>query len=286
MASKEKCLQHHLVSQSDKVELSAYRNEHRKKIVRRSRSVPANVAAGSRRSMKLLAARRLAGRLRTRRKGHRAFRTQGRPRVGTPTPPRESAMNRSVAARRSAITARPGRGLLAPFHETEQAHLRPLSPIAPECAVWEKVGAHPNAHVRFEHCRYWFPYQLMGRQLWLQAPPDMVRICDDHALVATHVRLFKPGDRSTLPERMPPDAQAYLMRAPQWCRTRPKPLGRLALTCSSPCSATAFPIICARYRACCGYRASSGARSWKPHASGPFASARPSHSQADPARRA
>ena len=43
--------------------------------------------------------------------------------------------------------------------------------------------------------------------------------------MAIHPRLFKPGERSTVQEHLPPDAQAYFMRDPQWCLAQAQRIG-------------------------------------------------------------
>lgn len=106
---------------------------------------------------------------------------------------------------------------LALFTETEQALLQPLPTIAPDCAVWAKAKLHGNCHVQFEYCYYSAPFRWIHQTLWLEATPSVLRLYREHALVAVHPRLFKPGDRSTTPDHLPPEAQAYFMRDPQWC---------------------------------------------------------------------
>jgi hypothetical protein len=44
-------------------------------------------------------------------------------------------------------------------------------------------------------------------------------------MIAIHGRLKKPGSRSSIQEHMPPDAQAYLMRDPIWCRKKANEIG-------------------------------------------------------------
>lgn len=46
-----------------------------------------------------------------------------------------------------------------------------------------------------------------------------------HELVATHPRLRKPGDRHTVRDHQPPEAQAWLEHDPQWCLARAKDIG-------------------------------------------------------------
>jgi len=111
------------------------------------------------------------------------------------------------------------------FTQTEQALLRPLPAIAPECPAWAKAKLHGNCHVQFEQCYYSAPFRLIHQSLWLEIAPSMVRVYRDHELVAVHPRLFKPGSKSTVQDHLPPDAVAYLMRDPQWCLAHAKTVG-------------------------------------------------------------
>jgi transposase len=115
------------------------------------------------------------------------------------------------------------------FDETEQALLQPLPAIAPTCPTWAKAKLHPNCHVVHEYCYYSAPFRLIHQTLWLEITPDALRIYKEHDLVAIHPRLFKPGDKSTVEDHIPPDAQAYFMRDPQWCLAQAATVGPACL---------------------------------------------------------
>jgi len=115
------------------------------------------------------------------------------------------------------------------FTDTEQPLLQALPATAPECAIWAKAKLHPNGHVQFEYCTYSAPFRLIGQDLWLEITPHVLRIYRDHELVAIHPRLFKHGDHSTINDHLPPDAQAYLMRNPQWCLKQAQDIGPACL---------------------------------------------------------
>jgi len=115
------------------------------------------------------------------------------------------------------------------FIETEQALLQALPAMAPECARWGKAKLHPNCHVQFDYCSYSAPFALIGQTLWLEITAHAIRIYRDHELVAIHPRLFKRGDTSSVRDHLPPDAQAYLMRNPQWCLAQAKSIGSACL---------------------------------------------------------
>ena len=119
---------------------------------------------------------------------------------------------------------------LTRFQATEQVLLQPLPAIAPTCATWAKAKLHPNAHVVHEYCYYSAPFRLIHQTLWLEITPDALRIYQDHELVAIHPRQFKPGSKSTVEDHVPPDAQAYFMRDPQWCLVQAKALGPATLS--------------------------------------------------------
>ena len=115
------------------------------------------------------------------------------------------------------------------FTETEQALLKPLPAVAPDCSTWAKATLHPNCHVQFEYCFYSAPFSLIGNILWLEITPYSLRIYREHELVAIHPRLFKHGEKSTVNDHIPPDAQAYLMRNPQWCLAQARDVGPACL---------------------------------------------------------
>ena len=118
---------------------------------------------------------------------------------------------------------------LTRFETTEQALLQALPAIAPTCATWAKAKLHPNGHVQHDYCYYSAPFRLIHQTLWLEITPDAVRIYQEHDLVAIHPRLFKHGDKSTVEDHIPPDAQAYFMRDPQWCLVQATTVGPACL---------------------------------------------------------
>ena len=111
------------------------------------------------------------------------------------------------------------------FTETEQHLLKPLRAVPPELASWAKVKVHGDCHVQYEKCRYSAPYRLVGQSLWLRASETTVRLFREQEMVAIHPRLFRPGQRSTLPEHLPPEALAYSMQDPQWCLRQAQRVG-------------------------------------------------------------
>ncbi len=114
---------------------------------------------------------------------------------------------------------------LVRFKETEKGFLRPLPDIAFDLAVWTKCKLHGDCHISLEKCFYSAPYIYVGQVLWVKSLEKTVHIYKDHHLVATHPRKFKPGQKSTNNDHYPPEAQAYMMRDPQWCLAQADKVG-------------------------------------------------------------
>jgi transposase len=114
---------------------------------------------------------------------------------------------------------------LSMFAETEKHLLKPLPDVPVQIATWTKVKLHGNCHVQFEKSYYSAPFRLVRQELWLKATDTIVNIYHDLELVATHPRLKKAGQRSTVDEHMPPEAIAYKMQDPQWCLKQAEGIG-------------------------------------------------------------
>jgi len=98
----------------------------------------------------------------------------------------------------------------------EQPLLLPLPATPPEIASWAEVRVHRDAHVSFDKALYSVPARLIGVRLWLRATATLVQCFHEHELVATHPRRG-PGQRSTVRDHLPPDAEAFAMADPQYC---------------------------------------------------------------------
>ena len=111
------------------------------------------------------------------------------------------------------------------FAQTEKHLLKALPPVPVQIATWTQVKVHGNCHVQFEKAYYSAPFQLVRRQLWLKATDTTVKLYHDLKLVATHPRLKRAGQRSTVEAHMPPEALAYKMQDPQWCLKQAEQIG-------------------------------------------------------------
>ena len=114
---------------------------------------------------------------------------------------------------------------LVRFEETEKGLLRPLPQIAFDLAVWNKCKLHGDCHISLDKCFYSAPHMYVNQFLWVKSLEKTIHIYRDHQLVATHPRKFKPGQKSTNNDHYPPEAQAYMMRDPQWCLAQADKVG-------------------------------------------------------------
>lgn len=108
---------------------------------------------------------------------------------------------------------------------TEKPLLRPLPAIAPDLGTWHGVRVHRDCHVQFDHGFYSVPFTLIGQQLWLRATDSAVAIYQDYRQVAVHPRGRRPGQRCTIRDHLPPDAQAFFAHDRDWCLQQAAKIG-------------------------------------------------------------
>lgn len=99
----------------------------------------------------------------------------------------------------------------------EKPLLQPLPPVAPDLGTWSEVRVHRDGHVQFDRGYYSVPFTLIGRALWLRATDSAVAIYQDYRQVALHPRGRKPGQRCTVRDHLPPQAQAFFAHDRDWC---------------------------------------------------------------------
>jgi transposase len=112
--------------------------------------------------------------------------------------------------------------------ELERALLLPLPAIAPDLGTWHRVSVHRDCHVQFERVLYSAPFTLAGKTLWLRATDAAVALYEDHRHVATHPRGRLAGQRVTVRDHLPPQAQAFFAHDRSWCLTQ---AGRVGPSC-------------------------------------------------------
>lgn len=114
---------------------------------------------------------------------------------------------------------------LTRFAEIERALLKPLPDRPPELCEWASAKVHGDCHVQLDKRRYSAPYRLAHREVWLRATETCVHIFHEHELIATHPRLERVGERSTITEHLPPNQVAWRMRDQQWCLAQATEIG-------------------------------------------------------------
>jgi transposase len=100
--------------------------------------------------------------------------------------------------------------------ESERAFLQALPAIAPDLGTWHRVTLHRDCHVKFDYRLYSAPFALVGKVLWLRATDGAVALFDDYRHVATHCKGLKPGERRTVRDHLPPQAQAFFAHDREW----------------------------------------------------------------------
>ena len=107
----------------------------------------------------------------------------------------------------------------------ERPLMRTLPQPAPDLGVWAQVSVHRDCHVQFERVLYSVPFALVGKRLWLRATDTAVTIYQDHRLIATHPRGRRAGDRLTVRDHLPPEAQAWFAHDRHWCLQQAQRVG-------------------------------------------------------------
>ena len=87
------------------------------------------------------------------------------------------------------------------------------------------VTLHPDCHVKFDYSLYSAPFALVGKVLWLRATDNAVVLFDDFRHVVTHARATKQGERQTVRDHLPPDAQRFFAHDREWLTTQAKEVG-------------------------------------------------------------
>ena len=115
---------------------------------------------------------------------------------------------------------------LARFEKVERTALLPLPPTPYDPAVWKQVKLHRDGHVVFEKAFYSAPCRLLGQTLWLRAGMREIRLFSSaFALVATHARATRPGERLTHPDHLPPEKARGLTATRATCQAEAQAIG-------------------------------------------------------------
>ena len=114
---------------------------------------------------------------------------------------------------------------LRQFAEVEKSLLTPLPDVPPQLAIWSKVKVYRDAYVHYQYNYYSVPFRLVGHDLWLKDSDTMVTLYQEHEAVASHVRSKLRGERKTVNDHMPPEAQAWQLQDTKWCLIQAERIG-------------------------------------------------------------
>jgi transposase len=114
--------------------------------------------------------------------------------------------------------------------DVERPLMCPLPSIAPDLGSWNEARVHRDCHVQFDRCFYSVPFTLVGQKLWLRATDAAVAIYQDYRQVAVHPRGRKPGQRCTVRDHLPPQAQAFFAHDRHWCLQQAARVGSACVT--------------------------------------------------------
>lgn len=101
------------------------------------------------------------------------------------------------------------------FESLDRPALKALPVMPYQYAQWKKATVHIDYHVELHGHYYSVPYQLIGQKLDVRFTELTVEILLKGKRVASHVRSFKRGGYSTLPEHRPKSHQRYLQWSPE-----------------------------------------------------------------------
>ncbi|TXH04482.1 MAG: IS21 family transposase [Nevskiaceae bacterium] len=126
-----------------------------------------------------------------------------------------SELNKAIAEQMDDLNTRPmkklgGKTRNQLFEELDRPAMRSLPVARYEYADW-KVGIVVGAdyHVVWEDGYYSVPFRLVGAKVDIKATAKAITVYHRHQAVATHPKIFKPGDSSTLREHQLPAHRSY-----------------------------------------------------------------------------
>lgn len=111
--------------------------------------------------------------------------------------------------------------------EIEREVLQPLPTTPYDLAVWKQVKLHRDCHLVFDKAYYSAPLRLVGQRLWVRGGTQEVQIyTSDYALVGTHARAQRPGQRMTNEAHLPHHKVAGLFLTRATCREQAETVGQ------------------------------------------------------------
>jgi transposase len=110
--------------------------------------------------------------------------------------------------------------------DIERRVLQPLPRTPYDLAIWKQVKLHRDCHLVFDGAYYSAPYRLVGQELRVRGGTQEVQIyTTDYALVGTHTRAQRPGQRMTNLAHLPERKVAGLTLTRDACREQASEVG-------------------------------------------------------------
>lgn len=94
----------------------------------------------------------------------------------------------------------------------EQEEKRYLQPLPSNRFIYKEIKAATvdiSYHVQLHKCYYSVPFKYLKEHIEIKYSTTLVEIYHKSKLIATHPRLYKPNDKSTLTEHMPKNHELY-----------------------------------------------------------------------------
>lgn len=153
------------------------------------------------------------------------------------------------------LNARPGSGLPAPrlelFESLDKPALHPLPESPYELALWKKARVHIDYHAQVEAHFYSVPHRLIRQEIEVRLTSHTVELFHQGQRVASHVRAFRKGGFTTLPEHMPQSHR-------EWGQWNPDRLMRWASRTGPATAQLVEQILASRPHPYQGYRSCLG----------------------------
>lgn len=118
-----------------------------------------------------------------------------------------SELNRGVRKLIIDLNSRPFKKLpgsrKSAFEELDKPALKPLPAHAYEYTHFKKARVHIDYHVVLEQHYYSVPFQFIGKEISLRFTAERLECWYQGKQIALHVRSYRKGSHTTLPEHMP-----------------------------------------------------------------------------------
>lgn len=103
---------------------------------------------------------------------------------------------------------------LSAYEEIDKPALRALPVHAYEYTHFKKARVHIDYHIELDKHYYSIPYQFTGKEIELRFTPERIECWYQGKQIALHVRSYKKGAHTTLPDHMPKSHRKHMEWTP------------------------------------------------------------------------